>query len=41
MLSYLAVLHLEFQNYGGLSVTQLKNVGDLKTRTPRVGCVAL
>jgi hypothetical protein len=24
------VLHLEFQNYGGLSPTQLKNVGDLK-----------
>jgi hypothetical protein len=25
-----AVLHLEFQNYGRLSPTQLKNVGDLK-----------
>jgi hypothetical protein len=25
-----AVLHLEFQNDGGLSPTQLKNVGDLK-----------
>jgi hypothetical protein len=24
------VLHLEFQNYGGLSPTQLKNVGGLK-----------
>jgi hypothetical protein len=26
----IAVLHLEFQNYGGLSPTKLKNVGDLK-----------
>jgi hypothetical protein len=24
------VLHIEFQNYGGLSPTHLKNVGDLK-----------